>query len=91
VAREELLEQAELPLFERLGQDGVAAVSAGRSDRSLGVRKDLCGDLPSLVVRHVLFVDKDTHELGDGDGGVRVVHCGVSGDTSIRATHSGCR
>lgn len=63
VTRQQALEEAELPLLERLGQDGV-----------VGVCKDLAGDLPSLGKAEIFLVDQDTDELGYGDSRVRVVH-----------------
>lgn len=63
VAGEEVLEEREGPLLKGLGEDGV-----------VGVRKHLGGDLPRNVVRNLLLVDEDAHELDDGDGRVGVVH-----------------
>ena len=56
------LEQRDRPLLERLGQQ-----------RVVGVAEDLLGDVPGLVPRHALLVDQHAHQLGDGDGRVRVV------------------
>ncbi len=38
----------------------------------IGVVENLGDDAPSFVPPDLLLVDKDTHELGDGDSGVRI-------------------
>jgi hypothetical protein len=53
VAREEVLEERDGPLLERLGQHGVVRVEEGVGD-----------DLPRGVPRLILLVDEDAHELG---------------------------
>jgi hypothetical protein len=59
---EETLEQAHRPHLQRLGEQGVVGVSEGRD-----------GHLPRLVPGHVLLVDHQPHQLGDGHGRMRVV------------------
>lgn len=59
--REEVLHERHGPLLERLGEHGVV-----REEER--VRRDL----PGLVPRHVLLVDEDAHELGDGERRVRL-------------------
>jgi hypothetical protein len=62
VARQDVTEHGDGPLLERLRQHGVIRVSEG-----------LGGDRPRVVPAEALLVEEETHQLGDGDGGVRVV------------------
>ena len=56
-----MLHETDRPLLKRFGEDGV-------------VREEerVAGDLPGLVPWNVLLVDKDAHELGDGERRVRL-------------------
>lgn len=76
VSREELLEQADLPFLESFRQDGMAVISFGYTRNLLGVGENLGGDLPSHIVRDVLLVNEDPHELCNDNGWVGIVHCG---------------
>jgi hypothetical protein len=62
MARQHPLEQRHRPAFERLGQQRVVGVPAG-----------IDGDLPRLVPRHIVEIDEDAHQLGDGDARMGVV------------------
>lgn len=42
----------------------------------LGVSEDLRGDFPGLSVRNLLLVNEDSHELGNSQGWMRVIHYG---------------
>ena len=63
VARQQLLQQLQRPLLQRLGHHGV-----------VGVGDSLGGDGPGGVVGQAVGVDEQAHELGGGKGGVGVVH-----------------
>lgn len=79
VSREEMLEKANFPFLQCLGKDSVTAVSAFRDDHahvnSLGIGKDFGGDLPSLSIRNLFLIDEDSHQLGNRQGRVSIVHC----------------
>ncbi len=62
MAREDAGEERHAPLFERLGEKRVVGVAEGLRD-----------DFPSGVPVEIVLVQEDAEELGDGDGGVRVV------------------
>ena len=62
VAGQQALKQADTPLLERLGQQGVVRIGKGRTD-----------DHPRGGECHVVLVDEDAGELHDCDGRVRVV------------------
>ena len=66
-ARQKRAEHVDRPLLQSF-----------RHDRVVRVRHRLARDLPRLVPAHPLFIDKDAHELGDGDRRMRVVD--VDGD-----------
>ena len=61
-ARQQLLQHADRPLLERLGQDRVVGI-AGR----------LRGDLPGLVPTDALAIDEQAHEFGDHQRGMGVI------------------
>ena len=62
VAGQHALEERHAPLLERLGEQ-----------RMVGVGEDVRGDFPGGGEIHPVLVDEDAHQLGDGDGRVRVV------------------
>ena len=62
VAREEAAEQRQRPLLEGLGEQ-----------RVVRVRACLLGDSPRRLPVHPVLVHQQPHQLGDGEGGVRVV------------------
>ena len=55
-------EELDRPLLERL-----------RKQRVVRVRERLPRERPRLLPPHVVLVDAEAHELGDGDGRMRVV------------------
>ena len=61
-AREEPVEDVDVPRLQRLGQDRVVRVREGAGD-----------DLPGVLPAEVVVVHEQAHELGDGQHGVRVV------------------
>ena len=62
VPRQELAEERQRPLLERLGQQRVVRVAAGS-----------LRDCPGLIPVHRVLVHEEPHQLGDGDGRMRVV------------------
>ena len=62
VPRHDTLEQGDGPLLERLRQQRVVRVRRGR-----------LRDVPGGVPGEVSLVDQDAHQLGHGEGGMRVV------------------
>ena len=56
------LEPRDRPLFERLGQQ-----------RVVRVRERPLGEVPGLIPSEMRLVEQDPHQLGDGDGRVRIV------------------
>jgi len=62
VTRQELFEQADRPLFESFGHQGVVRVS-----------KRVRHDFPCFVPFQVFFVEQDAHHFGDRNCRVRVV------------------
>ena len=62
VTRQELFEQADGPLFEGFGHQGVVRVGERLGD-----------DFPGVVPFHVFEVEEDAHHFGDGDCRVRIV------------------
>ena len=70
VAREDAGEERHAPLFESLGEQRVVGVAEGRGD-----------DGPGVFPGEIMLVEEDADELGDGDGGVRVVE--LHGDFGV--------
>ncbi|MNO99241.1 hypothetical protein D3C76_910070 [compost metagenome] len=62
VPRQHALHQAYRPGFQGFGQQGV-----------IGIGQRLDGDLPGAVPLNAVFIDQQTHQLGNGDRRVRVV------------------
>ena len=62
MARQQDLEPLERPFLERLGQE-----------RVVRVRQGLLGQVPGLIPAEVRVVQQDPHQLGDGEGRVRIV------------------
>ncbi len=62
MARKQMSHEIHRPLLQGLGQDGV-----------VGVRHGLSGDGPRLVPRKLVLVQKEAHELRDGQGRMGVV------------------
>lgn len=62
VTWEDTLEEADGPHFQRLGEEGVIRVAEG-----------FLADIPRLCPWETFLIDEDAHELGDSDGGMRVV------------------
>ena len=61
-AGQQLTEQGDIPLFQRLRHDGV-----------VGVGKGLLGDLPAFFPAVAAVVHQDAHQLRDGKGGVGII------------------
>ena len=79
VPRQYPIEQRNRPGFECFRQQGVIGIGAGRDS-----------DFPGPVPRHVVQVDKDAHQLRNGDARVGVVELnggviGQSVDATVRA------
>src|SRR5262249_26343646 len=62
MARQQQLEPREGPLFERLGQQ-----------RVVRVRERPPREVPGLIPPEMRLVEQDPHQLGDGNGGMRIV------------------
>ncbi len=62
VARQQALDERHRPAFQRLRQQRVVRVGEG-----------VPRDLPRRVPIHAALVDEQAHQLGHGDGGMRVV------------------
>ena len=62
MARQQPLHQRDRPALQRLGQQ-----------RVIGIGDRVGGDAPRLVPGDLVQIDQDAHQLGDGDGGMRVV------------------
>ena len=59
---QQLLEQGDIPLFQRLRHDGM-----------VGIRKGRVYNLPALFPAVAAVVHQDAHQLRDGQGGVGIV------------------
>ena len=62
VTRQHLADQARGPTLECLGQDGVICVG-----------KTTAADIPRLVPRHAVFINKNAHQLRHGDRRMGVI------------------
>ena len=59
---QQMLQQRDGPLLERLGKYGMVRVEEGLGD-----------DGPSIVPANFLLIDEDAHELDDGERRVSIV------------------
>ena len=76
MARQHVLQQIDGPLLERLGHERVIGVSAG------GI-----GDLPGAIPVEIVLVHQHAHQLGDGEGRVRVIE--LDGDLVRKLIEAG--
>ena len=61
--REQFLEQVHRPLFESLRQQGMVGIGHG-----------VLGDFPGFIPGKALLIHENAHQLGNRNGGMRVVH-----------------
>ena len=70
----DLVDDLQVPRNQHLEQLDWPALQSLRKQRVIGVRQRAQGDVPGLIPGELRLIEKNTHQLGNGHGWVRVIH-----------------